>query len=107
MAIPGRRSRVSPRRRRFAGVPAEPYTRPRAQLRAVGGRMPEQPIKEKTAIAGVGWTPRYSRDSGTTVLNLTLEAGLNAINDAGLSPKDIDGVVTYWWERDTIYPREL
>ena len=69
--------------------------------------MPEQAIKDKTAIAGIGWTPKFSRNSGTNVLNLTLEASLNAINDAGLSPKDIDGVVTFWWERDTIYPREL
>lgn len=68
--------------------------------------MPEQPIKDKTAIAGIGWS-RFSRDSQTTVTNLAAEASLNAINDAGLSPKDIDGVVTYWWQRDTIYPREL
>src|SRR5438270_742694 len=68
--------------------------------------MPEQPIKDKTAIAGIGWT-RFSRDSGTTVTKLTAEASLNAIHDAGLEPKDIDGVVTFWWQRDTIFPREL
>lgn len=68
--------------------------------------MPEQALKDKTVIAGIGWT-EFSRNSGTTVLNLAGEACLNAIADAGLSPKDIDGVVTYFWVPDTPTPREL
>lgn len=51
-------------------------------------------LREKTAITGVGET-KYSRNSGTTALALQLEASLNAIADAGLSPKDIDGVIPY------------
>src|ERR1044071_2323396 len=69
--------------------------------------MPEQAIKDKTAIVGVGWSGPYTRDSGTTVLDLGVKASLNAIFDAGLSPKDIDGVITYEWQRDTVYPREM
>jgi hypothetical protein len=44
--------------------------------------MSEQPIKDKTAIAGIGWTP-FSRQSGSTVMRLAAEASLNAIHDAG------------------------
>lgn len=68
--------------------------------------MPEQAIKDKTAIAGIGWTA-FSRNSGTTVLNLAGEASLHAIQDAGLSVRDIDGVVTYFWVPDTPTPREM
>ena len=68
--------------------------------------MSEQAIKDKTAITGIGCTT-FSRDSGTTVLNLAAEACLNAIADAGLTVKDIDGVVTYFWVPDTPTPREL
>jgi acetyl-CoA acetyltransferase len=68
--------------------------------------MPEQPIKDKTAIVGIGWT-RFSRDSGTTVANLAAEASLNAIHDAGLDVQDIDGIVTHWYRPDTIQPRDL
>ena len=51
------------------------------------------PAKDKTAIAGVGLSP-YSRDRGAvTELALVLEACVAAIRDAGLSARDIDGVV--------------
>lgn len=46
------------------------------------------------AITGVGET-EYSRASGRSVLRLTLEASLAAIADAGLAPRDIDGVIPY------------
>jgi acetyl-CoA acetyltransferase len=68
--------------------------------------MPELPIKDKTAIAGIGWSA-FSKNSGTTVLNLAAEASLMAINDAGLKPTDIDGIVTYYWRPDTIGPRDM
>jgi acetyl-CoA acetyltransferase len=68
--------------------------------------MPELPIKDKTAIAGIGWST-FSRNSGTTVMNLAARASLMAIDDAGLKPTDIDGIVTYFWRPDTPGPREL
>ena len=68
--------------------------------------MPEQAIKNKTAIAGIGWTA-FSKASGTSVANLAAEAGLNAIADAGLAPKDIDGIVTYYYGSDSFDVREL
>lgn len=51
-------------------------------------------LKDKYAIVGTGYTD-YSRDSGTTVLNLAAEACLNAANDAGLPPEEIDGLVSF------------
>jgi 3-oxoacyl-[acyl-carrier-protein] synthase III len=54
--------------------------------------MPEQAIKDKTAIVGIGWTA-FSRKSGVTTLSLAAEASLKAIADAGLRVQDIDGVV--------------
>jgi acetyl-CoA acetyltransferase len=68
--------------------------------------MPELPIKDKTAIAGIGWSP-FSKNSGTTVLNLAAQACLMAIDDAGLKPNDVDGIVTYYWRPDTPGPREM
>jgi acetyl-CoA acetyltransferase len=49
---------------------------------------------EKGAITGIGETA-YTRGSGKSDTALQMEASLKAIADAGLSPKDIDGVVPY------------
>jgi len=51
-------------------------------------------LKGVGAVTGIGET-RYSRASGKTVLALQLEASLMAIRDAGLDPKQIDGLVPY------------
>ena len=51
-------------------------------------------MREKAAITGVGETV-YSRESGRSVVSLQLEASLRAIEDAGLRPSDIDGVIPY------------
>ncbi|MBN9563317.1 MAG: thiolase family protein [Alphaproteobacteria bacterium] len=51
-------------------------------------------LREAAAISGVGETA-YTRGSGKSVLAMQLEAALKAIQDAGLSPKDIDGIVPY------------
>lgn len=45
-------------------------------------------------VSGVGETA-YSRQSGRSVLALHLDAALAAIADAGLRPKDIDGIIPY------------
>lgn len=52
------------------------------------------PMKDKTAIAGIGWT-KYVKKSGVSVLALALEACKNAIEDAGLKPADVDGIISY------------
>jgi len=51
-------------------------------------------LRAKGAVTGVGET-RYSRQSGKSVAALQMEASLAAIRDAGLSPKDIDGIIAY------------
>lgn len=50
--------------------------------------------ERKAAIVGVGYTPFTSR-SGQSILELATEASRNAIEDAGLRPRDVDGVATY------------
>lgn len=66
-----------------------------------------QPIKDKTAIAGIGWT-EFTRNSGVSTLTLAAQASLRAIDDAGLKPRDIDGVVTWYHAHpDTASSQEL
>ncbi len=47
-----------------------------------------------TAITGIGQT-EFSKRSGRSEIQLAAEAGRAAILDAGLSPADIDGMVTF------------
>ena len=51
-------------------------------------------LKGKAAITGVGDT-RYSKAAGRSVMTQQMEASLSAIRDAGLDPKDIDGIIAY------------
>lgn len=51
-------------------------------------------LREEGAVTGVGET-EYMRGTDRTPLSLQLEASLRAIEDAGLKPKDIDGVIPY------------
>ncbi|MEU5578342.1 lipid-transfer protein [Streptomyces huasconensis] len=48
----------------------------------------------KAAIVGIGAT-EFSKDSGRTELKLAVEAVRAALDDAGLSPADVDGMVTF------------
>ena len=49
-------------------------------------------IRNKAAIVGVGQT-EFSKDSGRSTLHMALEAILEALEDAGLKPEDVDAVV--------------
>src|SRR5690606_41562380 len=49
-------------------------------------------LRDRTAIVGVGET-EYVRDTERTPAEQMLEASRKAIADAGLSPKDVDGIV--------------
>jgi acetyl-CoA acetyltransferase len=49
-------------------------------------------LREKAAVTGIGETA-YVRGSGKSAFQLQVEASLTAIADAGLTPKDIDGII--------------
>ena len=51
-------------------------------------------IADDAIIAGIGQT-EFSKASGRSELQLAAEAGLAAIEDAGMTPADIDGLVTF------------
>ena len=51
-------------------------------------------ISGRTAIAGIGAT-EFSKDSGRSELQLAAEAARAALADAGLTPSDVDGLVTF------------
>jgi acetyl-CoA acetyltransferase len=51
-------------------------------------------ISGAAAIAGIGAT-EFSKDSGRSELRLATEAASAALADAGLSPADVDGLVTF------------
>jgi acetyl-CoA acetyltransferase len=48
----------------------------------------------RAAIAGIGAT-EFSKDSGRSELKLAVEAVHAALDDAGLRPQDVDGLVTF------------
>ncbi len=50
-------------------------------------------MNREALIAGVGHSP-FGKLSDRTVLDLEVEAATRAIEDAGLSPQDVDGLVT-------------
>ena len=62
-------------------------------------------LKDKAAIAGIGWTT-FCKNSGVSVLSLAAEACKKAIDDAGLSVKEIDGIVTHNMS-DSVMPQEV
>jgi hypothetical protein len=66
------------------------------QQRASAGALTEDDmsLRDKGVISGVGETA-YNRNSGQSVVALQMQAALAAIADAGLTPKDIDGIIPY------------
>ncbi|MCV7104007.1 lipid-transfer protein [Mycobacterium palustre] len=57
-------------------------------------------LSGKAAIVGIGATD-FSKDSGRSELRLAAEAVLDALNDAGLSPSDVDGLTTFTMDTNT------
>ena len=52
------------------------------------------PFSGAASVAGIGAT-EFSKESGRSELQLSAEATLAALTDAGLSPGDVDGLVTF------------
>jgi acetyl-CoA acetyltransferase len=51
-------------------------------------------LKNRAAIVGIGQTD-FSKDSGRTELHLACQSVKAALDDAGLTPADVDGLVTF------------
>ena len=51
-------------------------------------------LRNRAAIAGIGQT-EFSKASGRSELQLACEATKAALDDAGLEPRDVDGLVTF------------
>ena len=51
-------------------------------------------LRNRTAIAGIGQT-EFSKESGRSELQLACEAVKAALDDAGLVPADVDGLITF------------
>ena len=54
----------------------------------------------KAAIVGIGATD-FSKNSGRSELWLAAEAVLDALDDAGLTPADVDGLTTFTMDSNT------
>ena len=54
-------------------------------------------LKDRSAIAGIGAT-EFSKDSGRSELRLAVECVKAALDDAGLAPSEVDGMVTFTME---------
>ncbi|WP_006243717.1 lipid-transfer protein [Mycolicibacterium tusciae] len=57
-------------------------------------------LSGKAAIVGIGATD-FSKNSGRSELRLASEAVLDALADAGLTPADVDGMVTFTMDSNT------
>jgi acetyl-CoA acetyltransferase len=68
-----------------AEEPTAPYVRPMARA---------DKFEEKVALTGIGMS-RIGRRLGVDPLGLTVEASRRAVEDAGLTMADIDGLSTY------------
>jgi acetyl-CoA acetyltransferase len=51
-------------------------------------------LRDRAAIVGIGQT-EFSKESGRSELQLACESTKAALDDAGLSPRDVDGLVTF------------
>ena len=59
-----------------------------------GARSGAAALSGRAAVAGIGAT-EFSKESGRSELRLAAEAVLAAVADAGLTPADVDGLVTF------------
>jgi acetyl-CoA acetyltransferase len=60
--------------------------------------MAERGIRGVAAVAGIGQTA-YAKHLGRSEYDMALEAITNACDDAGISPREIDGLVRYGMEQ--------
>ncbi|QDX80168.1 lipid-transfer protein [Denitratisoma sp. DHT3] len=66
--------------------------------------MSTHPLSRRVAVAGIGAT-EFSKNSGRTEIHLAMEAVLAALADAGIDPKEVDGLSTF--TMDNVPEREV
>ena len=71
---------------------------------AQGDTSTPQFLRDRYAIVGVGET-EYSRNSGRTTRHMGVEAMRKAMQDAGLGPGDVDGMMSYSVLDSTMSPQ--
>src|SRR5699024_347625 len=54
-----------------------------------------QSLSDKAALVGVGET-EFVRGTDKPLIQLCVEASINACKDAGIDPAEIDGVISPW-----------
>ena len=59
-------------------------------------------LNNRTAIAGIGAT-EFSKESGQSEIQLAVRAVSSALDDAGLNPEDVDGMVTFTMDNNPEY----
>src|SRR5450755_4626145 len=71
-------------------------SRPRAAARPYrcSRRRRGVPVCKFASIAGIGQT-EFSKASGRSELQLAAEASKAALDDAGINPADVDGLITF------------
>jgi acetyl-CoA acetyltransferase len=74
-----------------------------AELRSDTDASAPKFLRDKYAIIGVGETA-YTRNSGRTTKHMAVEAVRNAMQDAGLGPADVDGMMSYSAMDSTMSP---
>src|SRR5262249_49426664 len=67
---------------------------PASRIGAARGSMSVNRLRDQAAIVGIGQTP-YSKGLGRSEFDMAVEAILAACADAGIAPREIDGVVRY------------
>lgn len=75
-------------------------SRGRSSLTIGGNALCPEGCRGEAAIAGIGATD-FSKGSGRSELRLAAEAMLDALADAGLTPADADGMVTFTMDSNT------
>lgn len=59
-------------------------------------------LRDQCAIVGIGMTD-ISKDSGRTEMTLACQAIEKAVEDAGIGRDEVDGMLTWDWEKNTLW----
>ena len=59
-------------------------------------------LRDQCAIAGIGMAD-ISKDSGRTEMAMACQAIEKALKDAGIERQEVDGLVTWDWEKNTLW----